>query len=63
MLDKIFNLFKKDVTLDHMGYLLTSAEQLLQHFEGDRLKDGNSRDAAIDAICELLQSRKSTAPK
>jgi hypothetical protein len=58
MFDKLFAFFKDEVSLAHMGSLLSTVEALLQHFGTDYIKDGNAYNAAIDAVIEVLQSQK-----
>lgn len=61
MLDKLFNMLKTDFTLSHMASVLSQVENLISMFEANNLKDGNTKDAAIDTLVELMQSQKSTS--
>lgn len=58
MFDKLFGCLKEEVSLAHMGSILTTVEQLLSHFGEDYLKDGNAFNAAIDSVIEVLNSQK-----
>ncbi len=59
MLDKLFSLFQKKTALMVLQEIIGLVEKLLCFFEEDYLKNGhNDRNAAIDALVELLESFK-----
>lgn len=59
MLDKLFSLFQKKTALFILQEIIGLVEKLLCFFEEDYLKDGhNDRNAAIEALVELLESFK-----
>lgn len=59
MLDKLFSLFQKKTALTVLQEIIGLVEKLLCFFEEDYLKNGhNDRNAAIDALVELLESFK-----
>lgn len=58
MLEKLRAFFVSGSTLSGVAGVMTSMAGLLAHFEADYAKDGNSRDAAIDVLIEILQSEK-----
>lgn len=59
MLNKLFSFLPKHCALTMMKELLEELETVLGYFEHDYQKDGNVRNAAIDALIELLTSLKS----
>ena len=65
MLTALMNFFKPAEAADKIGELVKVYQFLRQHFAADQLKDGSSREAAIDACLEFLATLKSvpaTAP-
>ncbi len=58
MLDKIKVLFKDGLEYTHTAGLLQQVANLLNIVHGQYMKDADGKNAAIDAICELLQSHK-----
>lgn len=58
MLDKIFNLFKADFQLGHTAALMNHIANIVNIFRVDFMKDSDAKNAAIDALCELLQQQK-----
>ncbi len=58
MLDKISNLFKSEFQMGHMAVLMNHIANVVNIFRVDFMKDGDSKNAAIDAVCELLQQQK-----
>lgn len=58
MFNKLFAAFGHYAPFGHAVELLNN---LLDHFECDYIKDKNSKDAAIDAVIEILQQHKSNA--
>lgn len=58
MLDKISSLFKAEFQMGHMAALMNHMANVVNIFRIDFMKDGDSKNAAIDALCELLQQQK-----
>jgi len=58
MLDTIAKLFKKEFQIGHMSALLNHIANIVSIFRADFMKDSDSKNAAIDALCELLQQQK-----
>lgn len=65
MLDKIKSLFKGDLGYAHTAGVLQQIGNILNIVHVQYMKDGDAKNAAIDAICEILQSHKEvlTSPK
>lgn len=63
MLDKISTLFKKEYQLGHMAALMNHVANMVGIFRSDFMKDGDAKNAAIDALCELLQQHKDKGPE
>ena len=58
----MFNkLFAACGNLFHFNGSVSLLANIVDHLESDYIKDGNARDAAIDAMCDILQSHKTTA--
>jgi hypothetical protein len=45
-----------------MASVLSQVENLVAMFEANNLKDGNTKNGAIDTLVELIQSQKTTPP-
>jgi hypothetical protein len=58
MLDTIFNLFKEEFKLGHTAALMNHLANIANIFRVDFMKDGDAKNAAIDALCDLLQAQK-----
>lgn len=58
MIDKLLGIFG----IHRVGMLVTVASQVVRTFEQEFQKDGDSKNAAIDAIIEILQSHKTSTP-
>jgi len=58
MLDKIKDLFKEELKYTHVAGLLQQIANIVNIVHAQYMKDPNGKNAAIDAICELLQSHK-----
>jgi len=59
MLDKIFAALKDDINpIEHMSSIISTVASLATYFTEDYVKDKDSKNAAIDAICEMLQTYK-----
>lgn len=46
---------------NQMSTAICSVSDIIRTIENEYQKDGNAKDAAIDAICQILQAHKSTA--
>ncbi len=57
MLDILKNCFK-ELPFVHFSAVLSNLSQILQIVGTEYTKDGDAKNAAIDAICEILQSEK-----
>lgn len=62
MLDKIKALFKEGLEYTHTAGLLQQVANLVNIVHVQYMKDEDGKNAAIDAVCELLQGHKD-APK
>lgn len=58
MFNALFLLFKTGYGIGHMSEILQSITDILEHFEADYLKDKDAKNAAIDAVIEILQEHK-----
>ena len=58
MLDQIKNLFKDGLQYTHTAGILQQIANLVNIVHGQYMKDDNGKNAAIDAICSILQSHK-----
>ncbi len=58
MIDKILGTFG----VHRSGMLMTVASQVVRTFEQEFAKDSDCKNAAIDAIIEILQAHKSIVP-
>jgi len=58
MFNAVWNALKDGYGLPYMASLLTDLGTLVAHFEADYFKDKDAKNAAIDAICEVLQQHK-----
>jgi hypothetical protein len=58
MLENLKDLFKKEFQLSHVAALLNQVHQLVSVFRADFMKDKDSKNAAIDTLCQLLQEQK-----
>jgi hypothetical protein len=58
MLDKIKNLFKEGLEYTHTAGLLQQIANITNIVNAQYMKDVDGKNAAIDAICEILQSHK-----
>ena len=63
MLDKIKSLFKEGLEYTHTAGLLQQIANLVNIVHVQYMKDADGKNAAIDAICEILQSHKDIAHK
>lgn len=59
MLDKIKDLFKEGLQYTHTAGMLQQLANLTNIIHAQYMKDGSdSKNTAIDLICEILQSHK-----
>jgi hypothetical protein len=58
MLDKIKALFKEGLEYTHTAGLLQQIANIVNIVNVQYMKDSDGKNAAIDAICEILQSHK-----
>lgn len=58
MLDELKNLFKDGLQYTHTAGLLQQVSNLVNILHSQYMKDGDGKNAAIDLICQLLQSHK-----
>lgn len=58
MTDKLLGIFG----IHRVGMLFAVASQVVRTFEQEFQKDGDSKNAAIDAIIDILQSHKTVTP-
>lgn len=61
MLDKIKMLFKDGLEYTHTAGLLQQIANITNIVNAQYMKDEQGKNAAIDAICEILQSHKDKA--
>ena len=61
MLDEIKNLFNEGLQYTHTAGLLQQIANIVNIVHAQYMKDGgDGKNAAIDAICAILQSHKDT---
>ena len=58
MLDTIFNAVKDELGLLHTTQIMLKLEDLVAALHADYLKDGNARDACLDALSDLILKHK-----
>ncbi len=58
MLDNLLKMIKDERGIGHMGEILAQVERLALYLGEDYLKDKNMKNAALDAICQILQDQK-----
>ena len=58
MLDELLKLIKEEHGIGHLANILQEVERLAMYVNEGYLKDGNMKNAAIDAICIILQNQK-----
>lgn len=61
MFDKIFAALKQECGLNHMTSLMNALNQVAAHFGDEYVKDQNARNAAIDAVKDVLEGLKKAA--
>lgn len=63
MLDKLLSLWHPKDSLSRLHDVIICVSDILEHFEEDKLiEGGNSKNAAIDCLIQLLQSKKDPIP-
>jgi hypothetical protein len=62
MFNTLFQLISKSILnvapMSHFANVITALEEVISLIGPSYVKDGNARDAAIDAIIEILQEHK-----
>jgi len=58
MLDKMKSLFKEGLEYTHTAGLLQQIANVVNIVNAQYMKEPDGKNAALDAICELLQSHK-----
>lgn len=58
MFQKLFSAIPGELPLETFKFVVNDLWVLVSHFEQDYFKDKDARNAAIDALCEILQSHK-----
>lgn len=58
MINKFLSIFG----IHRVGMVVTVASQVIRTFEQEFQKDGDAKNAAIDAIVEILQGHKDAVP-
>jgi RNA binding exosome subunit len=58
MLDFIKNLFKKEFQLNNISVITGYLGNIVKLLEVEYLNDGNAKNAAIDAVIQLLEEQK-----
>jgi hypothetical protein len=58
MLDQIKSLFKEGLEYNHTAGILQQIANLTNIVHEQYMKDADGKNAAIDAICEILQTHK-----
>lgn len=58
MIDKFLSIFG----IHRVGMVVTVASQVIRTFESEFAKDGDAKNAAIDAVVEILLNHKDAAP-
>lgn len=58
MLDALKSLFKEGLEYTHTAGLLQQIANVLNIVNGQYMKDGDGKNAAIDAVCAILQGHK-----
>lgn len=58
MIDKLLGIFG----IHRLGMLVQVASQVVRTFEQEFKCDGDAKNAALDAVIEILQAHKSSAP-
>lgn len=58
MLDNLTSLFKEGLQYTHTAGVLQQVANLVNIVHVQYMKDGDAKNAAIDTICQILQSHK-----
>lgn len=60
MLNALFLAFKQEFGLANVASITSYMSYVIALLESEYVKDGNAKNAAIDALCQLLQVHKTT---
>jgi hypothetical protein len=58
MLDELSKLFKEGLQYTHVAGILQQVANLTNIVSAQYMKDGSGKNAAIDLLCNILQSHK-----
>lgn len=58
MLDALKDCFKQQFQFSHMAGLINHIGNIVAIIQVEYTKDGNAKNAAIDTVCQMLQSHK-----
>lgn len=58
MLQNLVTAFKDDIGISHLSSTIHAISELMDHFSEDYFNEKSSRNAAIDAVIEILQQCK-----
>lgn len=58
MLDELKNLFKEGLQYTHTAGIMQQIANVLNIVSTQYMKDGDAKNAAIDILCQILQSHK-----
>ncbi len=58
MFNTIFSIFKSAGSLHNLSNVVESITDLLSYFSKEYIKDKDAKNAAIDALIEILKSHK-----
>lgn len=61
MLDQLQACFKKDFEFSHIAGLIQHIANIVAIVKVEYTKDGDAKNAAIDTVCQILQSYKDAA--
>jgi hypothetical protein len=62
MLDQLKTLFKDGLQYTHTAGVLQQISNLVNIVNTQYTKDGDAKNAAIDIVCQILQSHKDVIP-
>ncbi len=60
MLDILQSCLKKEFQFSHMAGLINHLGNIIAIVQADFTKDQDAKNAAIDAVCQILQGYKNT---
>ena len=58
MFNTIWHALRDEFGMPEMESIMSAVKELTSHFTEDYFKDQNAVNAAIDAVCQLLQDHK-----